>query len=51
MTDHGGRTTEDWPTEHTEHTEGFLTGGNGENGGGLAVTYRIDPRELELRFI
>ena len=29
-TDGGGRTTEDGPTEHTE---GFLTGGNGENGG------------------
>ena len=27
------RRTEDWPTEHTEHTEGFLTGGNGEGGG------------------
>ncbi|MSU54180.1 MAG: polysaccharide biosynthesis protein, partial [Opitutaceae bacterium] len=32
-TDGGGRTTEGGPTEHTEHTEGFLTGGNGENGG------------------
>ena len=28
--DDGGRTTEGWPTEHTE---GFLTGGNGKNGG------------------
>ena len=28
-----GRTAEGWPTEHTEHTEGFLTGGNGVNGG------------------
>ena len=33
-TEDGGRTTtEGGPTEHTEHTEGFLTGGNGENGG------------------
>ena len=24
--------TEGWPTEYTEHTEGFLTGGNGEDG-------------------
>ena len=32
-TDGGGQTTEGGPTEHTEHTEGFLTGGNGENGG------------------
>ena len=24
---------EGWPTEHTEHTEEFLTGGNGEGGG------------------
>jgi len=24
------------PTEHTEHTEGFLTGGNGESAGGEA---------------
>ena len=24
---------EGWPTEHTEHTEGFLTGGNGVIGG------------------
>ena len=29
----GGRRAEDWPTEHTEHTEGFLTGGNGVIGG------------------
>ena len=28
-----GRTAEGWPTEHTEHTEGFLTGGNGVIGG------------------
>ena len=27
--------TEGWPTEYTEHTEGFLTGGNGEGGGRL----------------
>ena len=32
-TEDGGRTAEGGPTEHTEHTEGFLTGGNGENGG------------------
>ena len=32
-TEGGGRTAEGGPTEHTEHTEGFLTGGNGENGG------------------
>ena len=25
--------TEGWPTEHTEHTEEFLTGGNGVIGG------------------
>ena len=31
--DAGGRRAEGWPTEHTEHTEGFLTGGNGEGGG------------------
>ena len=31
--DAGGRRAEGWPTEHTEHTEGFLTGGNGVNGG------------------
>ena len=33
MTDDGGRMTEGGPTEHTEHTEEFLTGGNGVNGG------------------
>ena len=27
--DAGGRRAEGWPTEHTEHTEEFLTGGNG----------------------
>ena len=32
----GRRTEEGGPTEHTEHTEGFLTGGNGENGGRMA---------------
>ena len=31
--DAGGRRAEGWPTEHTEHTEEFLTGGNGEGGG------------------
>ena len=31
--DAGGRRAEGWPTEHTEHTEGFLTGGNGVIGG------------------
>ena len=31
--DDGGRMTEGGPTEHTEHTEALLTGGNGENGG------------------
>ena len=29
----GRRRAEGWPTEHTEHTEGFLTGGNGVIGG------------------
>ena len=28
---------EGWPTEHTEHTEEFLIGGNGVNGGRRAV--------------
>ena len=31
--DAGGRRTEGGPTEHTEHTEEFLTGGNGVIGG------------------
>ena len=31
MTEDGGLRTEGWPTEHTE---GFLTGGNGEGAGG-----------------
>ena len=31
-----GRRAEGGPTEHTEHTEGFLTGGNGEDGGRMA---------------
>ena len=44
-TDGGGRTTEDGgraTTEGgpTEHTEGFLTGGNGENGGRMAAGRR-----------
>ena len=33
----GGRKAEGWPTEHTEHTEEFLIGGNGVNGGRRAV--------------
>ena len=36
-TEGGGRTTEGGPTEHTE---GFLTGGNGENGGRMAAGRR-----------
>ena len=28
---------EGWPTEHTEHTEELLIGGNGVNGGRRAV--------------
>ena len=32
--------TEGGPTEHTEHTEGFLTGGDGENGGRMAAGRR-----------
>jgi FlaA1/EpsC-like NDP-sugar epimerase len=44
VTDGGGRTTDEGrrttteggPTENTGHAEGFLTGGNGENGGRMA---------------
>jgi len=35
-TEGSGRAAESWPTANTEHTEEFLTGGNGE-GGGLRV--------------
>ena len=48
-----GRTAEGWPTEHTEHTEGFLTGGNGVIGGRRAedggVTADDGLLTLELR--
>ena len=51
--DAGGRRAEGWPTEHTEHTEGFLTGGNGVIGGRRAedggVTADDGLLTLELR--
>ena len=47
------RMAEGWPTEHTEHTEGFLTGGNGVIGGRRAedggVTADDGLLTLELR--
>ena len=47
----GRRRAEGWPTEHTEHTEGFLTGGNGVNGGRRAEGGGLAAKKRKRRKI
>ena len=47
----GGRRAEGWPTEHTEHTEGFLTGGNGEDGRRRAEDWPTEHTEHTEEFL